>query len=60
MKPNTPGGKQDNLQESRTLINLILNNLPEDSFVCPVKNCGRKFGDDKKLKDHIDRRHKLS
>lgn len=28
-KPNTPGSKQDNLQESRNLINLILNNLPE-------------------------------
>lgn len=26
------------LQESRNLINLILNNLPEDSFVCSVKS----------------------
>ena len=26
------------LQESRRLINLILNNLPEDSFTCPIKS----------------------
>lgn len=39
-QPNSNSGNSSitNLQESRNLINLILNNLPEDSFTCPVKS----------------------
>jgi hypothetical protein len=48
------------VQESRSLINQLLNNMPEDKFICPVKNCGRKFADDAKLQEHVKRRHKLS
>lgn len=34
--------------------------MPEEKFICPVKNCGRKFQDDAKLQDHVKRRHKIA
>ena len=37
---------------------MLLNNMPEERFVCPVKNCGRRFADESKLTDHVKRRHK--
>lgn len=42
-------GEATELQESRSLINLLLNSMPEERFICPVKNCGRKFADEPKL-----------
>jgi len=32
--------------------------MPEERFVCPVKNCGRRFPDESKLTEHVKRRHK--
>lgn len=52
------GGDTTDLQESRSLINLLLNSMPEERFVCSVKNCGRRFADEAKLTDHVKRRHK--
>lgn len=54
-----PGGEVAEVMESRTLINMLLNNMPEEKFICPVKNCGRKFADEAKLQDHVKRRHKV-
>ena len=53
------GGQQSDVAESRALVNLLLNNLPEDKFVCPVKGCGRRFGEQAKLQEHVKRRHKV-
>jgi hypothetical protein len=52
------GGEAAELHESRSLINMLLNSMPEERFVCQVKNCGRKFADEAKLADHAKRRHK--
>jgi hypothetical protein len=38
---------------------MLLNNMPEEKFICPVKNCGRKFADEPKLQEHLRRRHKV-
>lgn len=42
---NNEANEISSIQESRSLINMLLNNMPEEKFICPVKNCGRKFGD---------------
>lgn len=45
------------VHECRSLINILLNSMPEEKFICPVKNCGRKFADDGALQVHLKRRH---
>ena len=52
------GKEASELHESRSLINTLLNSMPEDRFVCPVKNCGRRFAEEAKLTEHVKRRHK--
>jgi hypothetical protein len=32
--------------------------IQEPEYICPYKNCGRKFVSDMQLATHIDRRHK--
>lgn len=51
-------GEASQLYESRSLINMLLNSMPEQRFVCPVRNCGRRFADEAKLSEHVKRRHK--
>lgn len=52
------GKEASDLHESRSLINVLLNSMPEERFVCPVKNCGRRFAEEAKLNEHVKRRHK--
>ncbi|KAM3134604.1 hypothetical protein pb186bvf_013246 [Paramecium bursaria] len=44
---------------TRTLINQIVNQIPDLKYKCPNANCGRAFETEFGLKDHIKRRHQL-
>lgn len=35
----------------------LLARLPETTYVCPAPNCGRKFDNEDKLLEHVERRH---
>ncbi|CAD8090520.1 unnamed protein product [Paramecium primaurelia] len=52
--------KENNeLSNTRQLINQIINNIPEEGYPCMQPNCGRKFKSQMELQIHINRRHKL-
>ena len=52
-------GNRETLEESRKMINLVINDLTSDPFICKIGECGRRFGSDQELKSHVERRHKL-
>ena len=59
IRPTSAKEEKDNLEESRKIINLVINDLKEDPFVCKIEECGRRFGSEAELKAHVERRHKL-
>lgn len=54
-----PSSAKDTLEESRKMINMVINDLTTDPFVCKVSgtiivniDCGRRFGSESELKSH--------
>ena len=45
------------VEELHNVINTLINTLPDITYDCLVKGCGRKFPDQEKMEEHMNRRH---
>ena len=49
--------EMDTIQGLRSLLNALVNDMPELTKDCPIGNCGRKFKNQQELESHLERRH---
>ena len=47
----------EEIGQLRSLLNALVNDMPELTKDCPMQGCGRKFKNDKELASHLQRRH---
>jgi hypothetical protein len=58
-KGNNEQSESRDIADLRSIVNQLLNIIPEENFSCPLHTCGRKFKSAQELQLHVSRRHKM-